>query len=64
MNVFLNHLKPVNVEEIIAAAMEAEPKMTLIMKEVIKEIKMDKENIFNSIVPGFARSVFVYFKFS
>ncbi len=28
-------LKPVNVEEIIAAAMAAEPKMTLIMKEVI-----------------------------
>jgi purine-nucleoside phosphorylase len=31
-------LKPVNVEEIIATAMEAEPKMTLIMKEVIKRL--------------------------
>jgi len=35
---FPDSLKPVNVEEIIAAAMEAEPKMTLIMKEVIKRI--------------------------
>ena len=33
---FPDNLKPVNVEEIIATAMEAEPKMTLIMKEVIK----------------------------
>lgn len=32
-------LKPVDVKEIIAAAMKAEPKMTLIMKEVIKRIK-------------------------
>lgn len=32
-------LKAVNLEEIIAAAMEAEPKMTLIMKEVIKKLK-------------------------
>lgn len=35
---FPESLKPVNVEEIIAAAVEAEPKMTLIMKEVIKRI--------------------------
>lgn len=35
---FPESLKPVNVEEIIAAAMAAEPKMTLIMKEVIKRI--------------------------
>ncbi len=35
---FPDSLKPVNVEEIIAAAMKAEPKMTLIMKELIKEI--------------------------
>ncbi|HAB54110.1 MAG TPA: purine-nucleoside phosphorylase, partial [Ignavibacteriales bacterium] len=31
-------LKPVNVEEIIATAVTAEPKMTLIMKEVIKRL--------------------------
>jgi purine-nucleoside phosphorylase len=36
---FPDSLKPVNVQEIIAAAMEAEPKMTLVMKEVIKRIK-------------------------
>lgn len=36
---FPETLKPVNVEEIIATAMNAEPKMTLIMKEVIKRIK-------------------------
>jgi len=35
---FPESLKPVNVEEIIAAAMAAEPKMTLIMKEVIKRL--------------------------
>ncbi|HKI78247.1 MAG TPA: purine-nucleoside phosphorylase [Ignavibacteriaceae bacterium] len=35
---FPDSLKPVNVEEIIAAAMEAEPRMTLIMKEVIKRL--------------------------
>jgi purine-nucleoside phosphorylase len=35
---FPESLKPVNVEEIIAAAMEAEPKMTLIMKEVIERL--------------------------
>ena len=35
---FPDSLKPVNVEEIIAAAMEAEPKMTLIMKEVVKKL--------------------------
>jgi purine-nucleoside phosphorylase len=35
---FPESLKPVNVKEIIAAAMEAEPKVTLIMKEVIKRI--------------------------
>lgn len=36
---FPETLKPVNMEEIIATAMNAEPKMTLIMKEVIKRIK-------------------------
>jgi len=36
---FPDSLKAVNVEEIIATAMQAEPKMTLIMKEVIKRIK-------------------------
>jgi purine-nucleoside phosphorylase len=35
---FQETLKKVNVEEIITAAMAAEPKMTLIMKEVIKKI--------------------------
>jgi purine-nucleoside phosphorylase len=35
---FPDSLKPAKVEEIIAAAMEAEPKMTLIMKEVIKKL--------------------------
>lgn len=35
---FPDSFQPVNVTEIIAAAMEAEPKMTLIMKEVIKRI--------------------------
>jgi purine-nucleoside phosphorylase len=35
---FPDSLKPVNVEEIIATAMEAEPKMTFIMKEVIKKL--------------------------
>ena len=35
---FPDSLKPVSVEEIIATAMKAEPKMTLIMKEVIKRI--------------------------
>jgi purine-nucleoside phosphorylase len=35
---FPDNLKPVNVAEIIATAMEAEPKMTLIMKEVIKRL--------------------------
>lgn len=35
---FPETLKPVNVEEIIATAMAAEPKMTLIMKEVIKRV--------------------------
>jgi purine-nucleoside phosphorylase len=33
---FPDSLKPALLEEIIAAANEAEPKMTLIMKEVIK----------------------------
>ncbi len=33
---FPDSLKPANVNEIISTAMEAEPKMTLIMKEVIK----------------------------
>ena len=36
---FPETLKPVNVEEIIVAAMKAEPKMTLIMREVIRRIK-------------------------
>ena len=36
---FPDALKPVNVEEIIATAMQAEPKMTLIMKELIKRLK-------------------------
>jgi len=35
---FPESLKPTNVDEIIAAAMTAEPKMTLIMKEVIKNL--------------------------
>ncbi len=35
---FPESLQPVNVEEIIEAAMKAEPKMTLIMKEVIKSL--------------------------
>ncbi|MEW6196517.1 MAG: purine-nucleoside phosphorylase [Bacteroidota bacterium] len=35
---FPDTLKPVDVKEIIAVAMETEPKMTLIMKEVIKEL--------------------------
>ncbi|HSD63970.1 MAG TPA: purine-nucleoside phosphorylase [Ignavibacteriaceae bacterium] len=35
---FPDSLQPVNVEEIIAAAVKAEPKMTLIMKEVIKKL--------------------------
>jgi len=36
---FPDTLKPVNVKEIIATAMQAEPKMTLIMKELIKRLK-------------------------
>ena len=35
---FPDSLTPVNVEEIISTAMKAEPKMTLIMKEVVKRI--------------------------
>jgi len=35
---FPDTLKPVSLEEILFAATEAEPKMTLIMKEVIKEL--------------------------
>lgn len=35
---FPETLKPVNVEEIIRTAVEAEPKMTVIMKEVIKKL--------------------------
>jgi purine-nucleoside phosphorylase len=35
---FPESLKPVNVEEIIATAIAAEPKMTLIMKEVVKNL--------------------------
>ena len=37
---FPDTLKPVNVEEIIATAMDAEPKMTLIMKELIKRLEL------------------------
>ena len=36
---FPDSLQPVNVDEIIATAMETEPKMTLIMKEVVNRIK-------------------------
>lgn len=35
---FPDSLQPVNVEEIIATAMEAEPKMTTIMKEVVAQL--------------------------
>lgn len=35
---FPDSLQPVNVDEIIATAMKAEPKMTTIMKEVIKQL--------------------------
>ena len=35
---FPETLKPVNVQEIIATAMAAEPNMTLIMKEAIKKL--------------------------
>ncbi len=35
---FPESLKPVDIKEIISAANEAEPKMTLIMKEVIKKL--------------------------
>ncbi|NMB82198.1 MAG: purine-nucleoside phosphorylase, partial [Ignavibacteria bacterium] len=35
---FPDSLKPVDVKEIISTAMTAEPKMTLIMKEVIKAL--------------------------
>ncbi len=35
---FPDNLKPANIEEIIATAMEAEPKMTFIMKEVVKRL--------------------------
>lgn len=35
---FPDSLRPVDVKEIIATAMKAEPKMTLLMKEVIKEL--------------------------
>jgi purine-nucleoside phosphorylase len=35
---FPDTLKPVSLEEVIAAAMQAEPKMTLIMKETIKRL--------------------------
>ncbi len=36
---FPENLTPTSADEIIAAAMAAEPKMTLIMKEVIKDLK-------------------------
>lgn len=35
---FPDSLKPAKLEDILAAAMDAEPKMTLIMKEVIKQL--------------------------
>ena len=35
---FPDALKPVSLEEVIAAAMQAEPKMSLIMKEVVKNL--------------------------
>lgn len=35
---FPDNLKPANIEKIISTAMETEPKMTLIMKEVIKRL--------------------------
>jgi purine-nucleoside phosphorylase len=35
---FPDSLKATNVDEIIAAAMAAEPKMTVIMKEVIERL--------------------------
>ncbi len=35
---FPDSLKPVSLEEVIAAAMSAEPKMTLVMKETIKRL--------------------------
>ncbi|MCK5086439.1 MAG: purine-nucleoside phosphorylase, partial [Melioribacteraceae bacterium] len=35
---FPDTLQPVDVQEIIATAMKAEPKMTLIMEEVIKNL--------------------------
>ncbi len=35
---FPDSLQPVNVKEIIETAVKAEPKMTLIMKEVIKRL--------------------------
>jgi purine-nucleoside phosphorylase len=35
---FPDSLQPVNVQEIIATAMEAEPKMTLILKEVVSKL--------------------------
>lgn len=36
---FPDALKPTNLQEIIAAAVSAEPKMTLVMKEVIKQLQ-------------------------
>ncbi len=36
---FLEQLEPVSVEEIIKVASEAEPKMTIIIKELIKELQ-------------------------
>jgi len=35
---FPDSLKPVNVQEIIETAQKTEPKMTLIMSEVIKKL--------------------------
>ena len=35
---FPDSLKPISLEEVIAAAMLAEPKMTLVMKETIKRL--------------------------
>ena len=60
---FPDSLKPVNVEEIIAAAMEAEPKMTLIMKEVIKRYN-GKKTIYQLCNSCFTWCIYVCIKFS
>jgi purine-nucleoside phosphorylase len=35
---FPDTLKPANLDEIVATAMAAEPKLTAIMKEVVKQL--------------------------